>query len=92
MVPGKDEQRSNTSEHIDFEFADNTYSRLSSRPRAQRAKSADHESEFLLTDEEAQRVPELTKFLAAALRHPYFDGDVDRRDVDHHIMLLKKRT
>ena len=34
-------------------------------------------SDFLLTDAEAQRVPEFKRFLVAALRHPYFDGNVD---------------
>ena len=48
-----------------------------------------HESEFLLTDEEAQRVPEFTKFLVAALRHPYFDGNVDRfmNEIERDLLL-----
>eukprot|EP00972_Heterocapsa_arctica_P048488 7146940-Heterocapsa_arctica.AAC.1 len=37
-----------------------------------------NESEFVLSAEDAERVPAGTLFLKAALRHPYFNGDVDQ--------------
>ena len=36
------------------------------------------EQEFLLSDEDKVKTPEVARFLRAALQHPFYDGDIDK--------------